>query len=175
MFCAFIPYSAAVAPLPAVFAPQPAAPAAIPAVFAQAAPLPTAFAACAFDLRTGRIPNALLFAGITGALAFDLSVYGVSGIRICIGGMLPPLLLIPAFLMHGVGAGDIKLLMTLGAYLGAEGSCALLVRSLVFGGILSLIMLCRGRDLRSRLRLSVPVLAGLLVRPAGLLTGGFHG
>ena len=167
MFCAFIPYSAAVAP-PAAFAPQQAA-------FALIAPLPTAFAACASDLRTGRIPNALLFAGITGALAFDLSVYGVSGIRICIGGMLPPLLLIPAFLMHGVGAGDIKLLMTLGAYLGAEGSCALLVRSLVFGGILSLIMLCRGRDLRSRLCLSVPVLAGRLVRPAGLLTGGFHG
>ena len=76
--------------------------------------------ACAIDLRTRRIPNALTFGAAAAALVFHFAAGGLSGLAIGSAGWLAgaAMLLVP-YALGGMGAGDVKLLAALGAWLGA--------------------------------------------------------
>src|SRR3954453_2102749 len=76
-------------------------------------------AACMFDWRTRRIPNLLTFGGAAVACAFALTFHGLEGLAVALGGWgVGFVLLLPMFLLGGMGAGDVKLLACLGAWLG---------------------------------------------------------
>ncbi|MEE3419940.1 MAG: prepilin peptidase [Lachnospiraceae bacterium] len=75
-----------------------------------------------FDLKKRRIPNFLILAGLIAGLVLHLSVVPYAGaaplIDMIVGMLIP---LVPGFLLfcfHTAGAGDIKLLMAVGALLG---------------------------------------------------------
>lgn len=75
--------------------------------------------ACAVDLRTRRIPNLLTFGAAAGALVFHFATGGSSGLGNAAGGWLAgaAMLMVP-YALGGMGAGDVKLLAALGAWLG---------------------------------------------------------
>lgn len=94
--------------------------------------------AVASDLRTRRIPNALTVSGLGVALALravtglDAFVAGLAGGAIALG------LTLPLVMLGGLGGGDSKLLVAVGAFLGPAGlPMALLVTALV-GGVMAL-------------------------------------
>ncbi len=94
--------------------------------------------AVASDLRTRRIPNALTVSGLGVALALravtglDAFVAGLAGGAIALG------LTLPLVVLGGLGGGDSKLLVAVGAFLGPAGlPMALLVTALV-GGVMAL-------------------------------------
>ena len=105
------------------------------------------------DLRSRRIPNKLVLAGILVAIA-------VHGVAMSMGTLSPagrtwwaPLaglvtgfaLLLPLYLMHAMGAGDVKLMAMVGAFVGAPTMLAVALYTLLAGGLLSLLfMLGRG-------------------------------
>ena len=85
--------------------------------------LALAFAACIFDLRTRRIPNALTLGGAVGACVYALAFHGVRGLTMSLAGWAAGLaIFLPFFLLRGLGAGDVKLMACLGAWLGGEKS-----------------------------------------------------
>lgn len=95
--------------------------------------------AAVLDLRTRRIPNTLTFPVLISGLVWAGWVGGLSGIAnsvvVCLWLALPFLLL---FIFFGGGAGDAKLMGSIGAWLGLSEGTIVLVCVMVAGIILSL-------------------------------------
>ena len=95
--------------------------------------------ACVVDLRARRIPNLLTFGGAAVALAYRLATGGVSGAADGLEGWLVGVaLLVVPYALGGMGAGDVKLLAALGAWLGPAETLWLGIYTNVAAGIMAL-------------------------------------
>jgi prepilin peptidase CpaA len=105
-----------------------------------------ALTAVAFDLRQRRIPNGLTFGASLLALAYAMGMSGVEGFETAAMGWLTgAALFFPFFALRGMGAGDVKLLAALGAWLGPSQVIWVAVFATMAGGILAIIVsLARG-------------------------------
>ena len=101
-------------------------------------------AACATDLHSRRIPNWLTFGASAAALAFHYLTAGQDGVVHAMGGWVIGLVLfMPMFLLGGMGAGDVKLLAALGAWLGPGYATLLAMYSSLAGGVIAVPMAMR--------------------------------
>ena len=104
-----------------------------------AAVLLVGLAACALDLRSRRIPNALTFGAAAAALVFHTVTAGVSGLQTAaFGWIVGTALFLPFFLLGGMGGGDVKLLAALGAWLGPREAMWLAIYGSIAGGVLAI-------------------------------------
>ena len=98
-----------------------------------------ALTACATDLHRRRIPNTLTFGAAAAALAFGAVTGGVNGLGTAVLGWVVGLLLfLPMFLLRGMGAGDVKLLAALGAWLGPADAMWLAIIASLAGGVIGI-------------------------------------
>src|SRR4029453_7547246 len=102
--------------------------------------------ACLTDLRTRRIPNVLTFSAAAGAVLFHLATGGWSAAGWSLAGLfLGAALFFPMFALRGMGAGDVKLLGAIGAWLGpAQVAAVALATSIVGGAIAIAVALAHG-------------------------------
>ena len=78
-----------------------------------------ALAASGFDLRSRRIPNALTLGGALAALIASAVTAGMGGIwSSAAGWALATAMWMPLYALGGMGAGDVKLMAAIGAWLG---------------------------------------------------------
>lgn len=92
------------------------------------------------DLRTRRIPNTITLNGIWAALIINFFFFGgFSGLGLSVSGFLVSLGigLIP-FMLGGLGGGDLKLFMMVGAFMGAWFALQTFLYASVAGGVLAL-------------------------------------
>lgn len=100
------------------------------------------------DLRARRIPNALTLPLCLVGLALNGVLLGLDGVASSIQGWLLGLaLLLPLFLLRGMGAGDVKLMAALGALKGPEFVYFTCLWAAVFGGVVALAGLTRSGKL----------------------------
>lgn len=93
--------------------------------------------ACIPDLRTRRIPNVLTFGAALLGLAFHAFASGWPGLGLSAGGWaLGLLLFLPMFALRGMGAGDVKLLAAVGAWVGPSQVFWVALLTSVAGGVL---------------------------------------
>jgi prepilin peptidase CpaA len=95
------------------------------------------------DLRSRRIPNTLTIAALVAALAVRAVYGGAVLLDGLLGAGLAFALLLPLFAMGGMGGGDAKLLIAVGAFLGPKGFLVALLATAIAGGIMSLIWAAR--------------------------------
>ena len=108
-----------------------------------------------FDFRERRIPNKLLVA----ALLFALAVYGWAALSAgpgtvsralmyaLLGVAIGTLVLLPAYALKQVGAGDVKLIMVFGFLMGPIGAAVTLLTGALIGGIWALWLSWRSAGL----------------------------
>lgn len=113
-------------------------------------------AAAWHDIRSRRIPNALVYTGaITGVLVNTLlpqEMGGLGALDSLAGLGAGLLLLLPLYLLRAMGAGDVKLMSMVGAFLGARGVTGAFMCVLLAGGLLALVMVWRQGKLSMSLR-----------------------
>ena len=131
--------------------------------------------AAVIDYRTGRIPNWLTAPGMLLALvlhAWQAST-PAAGLLHAGGGLLAGLaLLLPFWLVRAIGAGDVKLMAMVGAFLGAGGALGAALLTFVAGGVLAIVYMAAGSSW-SRVGANLRVLAFSMLTPGagGLRVG----
>lgn len=105
-----------------------------------------AAAAVVCDIRTRRIPNALTFGSALAAFVYMGVTSGLGGLATAGEGWVVGFaLFFPFFAVRGMGAGDVKLLAALGAWLGPSETVWLAIFAAMAGGVLGIaVALSRG-------------------------------
>lgn len=100
-----------------------------------------ALVAVAWDVATRRIPNALTLGAAFAALVVHACLGGWSGAGMAAAGWAAGVaLFFPVFALGGMGAGDVKLLGALGAWLGPVAAVWVALYSGVAGGLVGLLV-----------------------------------
>lgn len=114
------------------------------------------------DVRARRIPNAVVFPGALAGLALHALLpagaglfgtpMGGLGLLSALGGLVLGLaVLLPMYALRLMGAGDVKLLAMVGAFVGAGQILAVSLVTLAAGGVLALVFAAWQGQLRSLL------------------------
>ena len=109
-------------------------------------------ACCIVDARTRRIPNVLSAGAMLAGLGLNTMYFGMTGLGVSLGGLLAAgAVLLPAFAVGGLGAGDVKMMGAIGALLGPQLALAALGLGMIFGGFIMLAHLTRCGRLKEKL------------------------
>jgi prepilin peptidase CpaA len=109
--------------------------------------------AAAWDIRFKRIPNWLTFPSMIVALSFYVIAGGFQGLLFSQqGAVVGMAILIIPYLMRGMGAGDVKLIGVVGAFLGAGKVVLALLWTALVGGLYAIILMIYYVSLKRTLR-----------------------
>ncbi|MGD8318833.1 MAG: A24 family peptidase [Gemmatimonadota bacterium] len=92
------------------------------------------------DLRERRIPNALTLGGAVAALTLRLLIDPALVLNGLMGAAVGSVVAVTLFAIGAFGAGDGKLLIAVGAFLGLQGLPTALLATGAVGGIMTLIV-----------------------------------
>lgn len=129
------------------------------------------------DVRTRRIPNRLVLAGLPAGLFLNTVLpagaglfsdpAGAIGLLASLAGAAVGLAtLLPLYAMGAMGAGDVKLMAMIGAFLGPQSVIGAALLSLLAGGVLALAVACWTGTLARVLRDTRALLAHTIARTA---------
>ncbi|MEE8386573.1 MAG: A24 family peptidase [Dehalococcoidia bacterium] len=111
--------------------------------------VPAMLLACWTDLRHHRIPNWLNASLVVGGLSAQTVHAGWPGLSTGLLGMLVGFgLLILLWAVHGMGAGDVKFMAALGAWLGPQCTFYAVIVGGLAGGVIALAMILYQRSWR---------------------------
>ena len=133
------------------------------------------------DVRSHRIPNKLVLIGVVlglglngllpGGLGFNSEVPGGIGWLSALKGLaLGIAVLLPIYLLRAMGAGDVKLMGMVGAFLGAGDLIGAVIATFIAGGVMALVVALWSRQLMNMLQnIKLMLFGGLLKMNAGQL------
>jgi prepilin peptidase CpaA len=133
------------------------------------------------DVRSHRIPNKLVLVGVVlglglngllpGGLGFNSEVPGGIGWLSALKGLaLGIAVLLPIYLLRAMGAGDVKLMGMVGAFLGAGDLIGAVIATFIAGGVMALVVALWSRQLMNMLQnIKLMLFGGLLKMNAGQL------
>jgi len=99
-----------------------------------------------FDLRWRRIPNWLVAATVVASLAWHTYANGWNGLWLSGGGLLAGMgLLLPLFLLRGMGGGDVKFFGAIGAAVTYQHILAVFVIAALIAGGMALFRVIAAR------------------------------
>jgi prepilin peptidase CpaA len=127
-------------------------------------------AAAVTDLAWRRIPNMLLLAGWVAALPLLLlSVQpGAALLGALAGALCGVLVFLPLYLLRGMAAGDVKLMATVGLFVGPYAALHVAVVTCCVGGMMALAIIVGKRRVRSAVANIGDLLRPLWMRLQGM-------
>jgi len=125
----------------------------------------------ATDIRTRRIPNSLVLAGLFLGLGMNWFLYGTAGLTQAAKGMgLALLIYFPLFALRAMGAGDAKLMAAVGAIVGPGNWLGIFFATALLGGIVGLLVVLMRKRLSATLFNVAYIVRELLAFRAPYLT-----
>ena len=123
-----------------------------------------------FDLRQRRIPNRLLAAGLVVAMVLHLASGAPATLLTTFfaGFGLGMLMFLPLYLLGGMAAGDVKLMATVGAFLGPALVLQASLATYICGGLLALAIVLLRRQAGAAFSNAGALLHPLLLRFYGV-------
>lgn len=104
------------------------------------------------DLKSMRIPNWLTVSFFTAGCCYQIAANGLEGgwfsLLGAFAGFVP---LIVLYLFNGIGAGDVKLFVALGAWIGMTAVIQVLIYAILYGGAVGMVLLLFHRPFGRRL------------------------
>jgi len=92
------------------------------------------------DVATRRIPNKLTYFAILVALVWRSAVQGWHGLESAVvGGLVGGGVFLVFFLIHAMGAGDVKLITAVGCFAGSERIVEIVLAAAIAGGIFAIV------------------------------------
>lgn len=131
-----------------------------------AVPLLTIVAVATFtDLRARRIPNALSLGGAALGVLANATAFGSTGVLLAVlGWVLCLVCFLPFYVTGGMAAGDVKLMATVGAFLGPlSGFVACAVALMAGGSLGGLYMVVRRRAAAGAMLEKIPYALAIAV------------
>ena len=114
------------------------------------------------DVRSRTIPNRLTGPALLLGVAVRFALGGAPGaVDALFGALLAGGLLFPGWLARFMGAGDVKLMAAVGAWLGHPGGLIAAVVALIAGGVIALVVAIRYGVLLQALRNCAALVTGL--------------
>lgn len=108
-----------------------------------------------FDIKSRRIPNWLVLVGLISSFILQTlfhSAGNFGGFKAWGLGLLVGFgLFLPLYMLHAMGAGDVKLMAMVGAFLGPMAALGVVLTTLIVGGILALAVALWSGSLRHAL------------------------
>ena len=92
------------------------------------------------DLDARRIPNPLVALGSLAALACAMAPGGIGLASALAGFFIGLLCLLPLYALRALGAGDVKLMAAVGAFVGPQALPLTVLATFVTGGVLTLLV-----------------------------------
>lgn len=102
-----------------------------------------------YDIRTGRIPNRLLAAGLVAGLLLSGLPQGLGWGSASLGLLAGLAAFLPFYGLRVLGAGDVKLLATVGLFVGYSEIWMVALFSALAGGVMALALAAYGGRLHS--------------------------
>lgn len=101
----------------------------------------TLIVAAWIDGKELRVPNWITFPMVASGFVYNLAANGWGGLWIAFAGMCVGLLtLLPLYAVGGMGAGDVKLMAGMGAWLGWQVTLWAFVYTVVVGAVMAVVM-----------------------------------
>lgn len=96
------------------------------------------------DMRTHRIPNVISAAALGAALTIQVTMQGVAGVADAVLGMSAGLLVfLPFYIVRAFGAGDVKAMAVVGAFVGFPQAFVAAAATLIGGAIIGLAIMIK--------------------------------
>ncbi len=109
------------------------------------------------DIRSRRIPNWLVLPGLGLGLALNALLFGWAGAKVSVSGAgLAFGIYVAFYLLHAMGAGDVKLMAAIGAIAGLKAWLLIFFFTAIAGGVVAFaLLLIKGRFRRTLLNVSI--------------------
>jgi prepilin peptidase CpaA len=120
------------------------------------------------DLRTGRIPNKVLAAGIVAAFFLTAAAGGAAALKGMLAGSCFPMILFPLFCLRMIGAGDIKLLAAVSAFIPEENYLRCLAGAFLIGAAAGIIKIAVTKGKEHTVHFAVPVALSVMLYLTGV-------
>lgn len=105
------------------------------------------------DIRHHRIPNWLVFPAMLIGVVYHTSLNGMSGLFFSVLGLGSGLLLLIFFYMiGGMGAGDVKLMGSVGSFIGPADTLTAFYFTAFTGGLFALMVIAKSGSMMSLVR-----------------------
>ncbi|MBZ5616968.1 MAG: A24 family peptidase [Acidobacteriia bacterium] len=110
------------------------------------------------DARQRRIPNALTYPAMAGGLVVQGVLFGWRGLLLSVaGGVVFGGVFLLFYLVHAMGAGDVKLAAALGCIVGLPQAVSVMIDTAFAGGILAILLMLASRRTMQTIRNTLSV------------------
>jgi prepilin peptidase CpaA len=107
------------------------------------------FTAGVYDIKWRRIPNWLALTGLLLGAALNGFLFEWAGVKATLLGVgFAFLIYFPLYLLRGMGAGDVKLMMAIGAIVGPGTWFGIFLTTGIIGGLVAVLLLVARRRLQ---------------------------
>lgn len=108
------------------------------------------FIAALTDYHYEKVPNLLILCGILAGIVYRLLTGAFAPAEMLLGIFVPVLLFWPLFLVHAMGAGDIKLMSVMGVFLGWRNMLFCVTAAIILAAVAGLIKGLRNGIMKER-------------------------